>query len=398
MAFVPDFNFEQKLRQFIVADIDNFTKTPNIVNGNPQFRAFLIQYNSYQNYLSNIGTAIESYPFIDLLILYEMLLRQRAIMGQLGDEDSSLPIFIGLFRKFTEKLDKPIGEFIQDQTKEILEKLKKYEIDLKKLYDEELKKSFEDLPDTNKKVREIHKKIIEDPTDIPAIKDLLDKFEARLDKKLDDIQKHFDGALKKAREDAVKYADETKKEVIDTICEEIPNRVVGESYFRYNSTSSFYPTMSLVFLEETQNNNPRRAQMRIKIDKTSEQVDQKFIDHIKSTLQSLHDKGFEYGPVRACYVSTDKRFKNTMFVKTKQDAINTLTALYEMVGLPFDENNLSVTEGRNRKSITRRTTSLDGVPPFVQNYNEHFRVNLYRVVIQVNGLARPILIYKNYDL
>lgn len=398
MSYPPDFGFEVQLRRVIVDEVSSFTEIPTIVDNDPDFVPFLTNYNSYRNYLRNIIPSEDSSAFIDLLVLYEILLRQKAVLGQLNDPKGALPLLLGLFQKFALNLEKPISEFIQDQTKEVLDKLKNYEDRLTKLYDDDLKDGFAGLPDTHKKVDAIHKKIVKDPTDIAAIEKIVQASEGRVKSAIGDLQSHFDAALDTARKDAVKYADQTKKDVIKEVCEEVPNRVVGESYFRYNSTSSFYPTLSLIFLEETENNAPRRAQMRIKIDKTSEEIDQAFIDHIKRTLESEYNKGFEYGAVRACYVSSDKRFKNTMFVKTKQDAVNTLKALYELVGLPFDINNLSVTEGRNRKPITRRTRALAGVQPLVQDYQANFRVNLYRVVIQVNGLEKPVLIYKNYEI
>lgn len=45
----------------------------------------------------------------------------------------------------------------------------------------------------------------------------------------------------------------------------------------------------------------------------------------------------------------------------------------------------------------KRHLPLDGIPLNTQNYHETFHLQLYRVVLLVNGLARPALLYKNQE-
>ena len=183
------------------------------------------------------------------------------------------------------------------------------------------------------------------------------------------------------------------EEIIDKTAEEVANRVVGESFYRYCTTTTFMLTLILVFKEETENKNPRRSQLKFKL---------------KKTFLEITDRSFNYGTLRCTYVSEDKNLKNVLYTKTKKDAKLLLQFIYPLIGHTFDaslrddriedadEKNLSFTESRNRAIFNRRKKPLDGIKPFSQDYSRFFKVNLYRVVLQVNNLEKPVLIYKNY--
>lgn len=193
-----------------------------------------------------------------------------------------------------------------------------------------------------------------------------------------------------------KKLESLTKIIIDQTAEEVANRVVGESYYRYCATTTFMPTLILVFKEETENKNPRRSQLKFKLNKNSEDITEEDIKKLKTSFLEVTDHSFDYGTLRCNYVSENKSFKNVLYTKTKKDAELLLKFIYPLLGHHFDEKNLSFTEGRNRAIFNRRKTPLDGVKPFSQDYSRNFKVILYRVVLQVNNLERPVLIYKNY--
>ena len=60
---------------------------------------------------------------------------------------------------------------------------------------------------------------------------------------------------------------------------------------------------------------------------------------------------------------------------------------------PFEENNLSYTSGPRRVSITRRDGPLAGIPAQYDDYNLVFQVEIDRVVLLVNGIERPIVLF-----
>lgn len=210
--------------------------------------------------------------------------------------------------------------------------------------------------------------------------------------KLDNLDSKIEDKFKTLN----KKLEDLAKEIIDKTAEEVSNRVVGESFYRYCATTTFMPTLILVFKEETENKNPRRSQLKFKLNKNSEDITEEDIKKLKKTFLEITDRSFNYGTLRCNYVSEDKTFKNVVYTKTKEDAERLLNFIYPLVGHTFNENNLSFTEGRNRAIFNRRKKPLDGIKPFSQDYSRDFKVNLYRVVLQVNNLERPVLIYKNY--
>lgn len=394
----PDFGFELLLRRLLVDELKTFDATSEQVNNNPEFQSFLIQYNSYQQYFRDVVSSPDSMSFIGLLVAFELVIKQKMILEQLGDQDNTLPIAISLIKQLLTRIDRPVGDIVSEEIKKVLDELERYEKELKDFYDSDLKTGFDGLKESNRQVDNLYQILVGDPTDIPAIKIIVNEAKTEIERKIDSLQKHFDTKIDKIVKDFNDTIEEDKKEIIEQVCEEIPNRVVGESYYRYNATSQFFPTLTLVFVEETESKYPRRSQLKVKIKKQTEEITDRFIAELRNQFSSIHRKQYRYGPLRACYVSSDKTYKNTLFCSNLDQAIEVFSNVYRIVGLDFDRNNISITSGRNRKPITRRITPLDGQTPEVQNYNQEFEVCLYRAVLQVNGLPKPILIYKNYDL
>lgn len=398
MPYSPDFDFEQLMRRLLVDQLRSFEFTSAQVNNNPQFARFLVQYNSYQQYIRDIGSTPDSIPYVDLLIGFELLIKQQTILQQLGDADNSLPVAVGLIKQLIARIDKPISETLAAEVNKVLDKLEEYENGLKTLYSRELKDGLVGLKDSNDRIGNLHRVLIGDPSDIPAIQKIVNSARDDIKSSVKDVETkfkaHIDGVVKEFDKKSKEYKDE----IIETVCEEIPNRVVGESYYRYNATSQFYPTLVLVFVEKTEKKYPRRSQMKVKIKKETEEITESFITNLKNQFQIIQRKQYKYGALRACYVSSDKTYKNTIFCSGLDQAVHVFQNVYRIVGLDFDQANLSITSGRNRKPVTRRQRPLDGQVPEIQNYNEEFEVSLYRVVLQINGLPKPILIYKNYAL
>lgn len=398
MSNPPDFDFELTLRRLVVDNLDAFDATSAQVDNNPEFQRFLLQYNSYRQYIRDVGSIEESMSFLDLLVGFELLIKQKTILGQLGDRENTLPIAIGLINTILDRVDRPIKDILSAEIEKLLEKLTEYENQVKGLYDSELKEGLTGLKDSNNRVGHLYRVLIGDPSDIPEIKLIINDAKNEIEGKIASLQKHFDARVDDVAKKFDDKSKEYKDEIIDKVCEEIPNRVVGESYYRYNATSQFYPTLVLVFLEKTTNKYPRRSQLKVKIKKTSEEITDAFILNLKNEFSILQRKQYRYGPLRACYVSSDKTFKNTIFCSSLDQAIQVFSNVYRIVGLPFDRNNISITSGRNRKPITRRLIPLDGQVPEVQDYESEFEVSLYRAVLQVNGLPKPILVFKDYLL
>ena len=185
-----------------------------------------------------------------------------------------------------------------------------------------------------------------------------------------------------------------KQEVILAISEEVSLRIVGESYYKWNSTNSFYPTLVLKFKETHVFQKARVTQLKAKLKYTSAQLTDQILRELQLKIDGIKDLSYCHGPTRGNFVAKDKHFKTTVFANDKQEIETLLKAVLQVVEEPFIERNLSVTFGRKRESITRCTKPLGNTPVYVQDYNQSFRVQLYRAVLLVNGLERPIVFYK----
>ena len=120
MPYPPDFDFEQLMRRLLVDQLRSFEFTSAQVNNNPQFARFLVQYNSYQQYIRDIGSTPDSIPYVDLLIGFELLIKQQAILQQLGDADNSLPVAVSLIKQLIARIDKPISETLAAEVNKVL--------------------------------------------------------------------------------------------------------------------------------------------------------------------------------------------------------------------------------------------------------------------------------------
>lgn len=186
------------------------------------------------------------------------------------------------------------------------------------------------------------------------------------------------------------YIDSKLEKLAFQIAEEVSLSVVGESYYRYDSTSTYFPTLVMVFREVTDNNIKRRAQVKARLKQNNVELTDEVLDVLRERCNSLHGVTYLYGTIRGNYVSTDKRWKTTVFGASKDSIGELLETVCNCVDEKYEERNLSITTGRARVNPSRRTTPLEGVDNNKVNYQTDIRMTLYRVVLMVNGLARPI--------
>lgn len=213
-----------------------------------------------------------------------------------------------------------------------------------------------------------------------------------------DLLRKLDNKLDQQYIDRTKYFDEKAIEIIDKTSEEIVNSVAGESYYRVIATTTFMPTLVMVFNEATENKIKRRAQLKFKIDKTSEEIDEEFVEKLRKTFRELKQRYFFYGKTRITYVSSDKRIRNVMFARDYKEGVNLLEFVYPLLDQEFDENNLSYTLGRNRAVFNKRKKPLFDVEPLDLDYDKECRMELKRVIIQIAGLGKPILIFRRFNV
>jgi hypothetical protein len=187
-----------------------------------------------------------------------------------------------------------------------------------------------------------------------------------------------------------------KNEITKYIADEVCNRIVGESYYRWDSVTSYYPTIIFKFKEEGEQRPLRHSQIKLRYNKLSQDITDQDVEEIKQEVQRIAGLSYNYGDLRVNFVSKSKHTKTTIFVSTEDEAIRLLVALCKVAKIEWSSHDLTYTKGRRRLSITRRSLPLSGVLPYENAYNETFTIKLFRVVFIVNGLEKPLLIYEEY--
>ena len=180
--------------------------------------------------------------------------------------------------------------------------------------------------------------------------------------------------------------------------EETACHVVGESYSRWDATANYLPTLSFLFRESTPQGKgiayPKRAQIKVRIKYQGTELNDDIIQGLRDRCNALDRLSFVHGQVRCNYVSPTRSFKTTVFSEHRDHAVRVLDAVCRVVEQPFDPAFLSVTSQRQRPSPTKRNKPLAGVGLNPANYATPFPLHLFKVILLVNGLKKPILISK----
>ena len=209
----------------------------------------------------------------------------------------------------------------------------------------------------------------------------------RINQVTKNVENHVDSKFKE-QTDFLKDVDEGLPSILT---KEICCNIVGESYSKWDSISMYYPTLVFVFNEITENNKPRRSQIKLRFNKLSEQVTTQDLELLISRIKSQPTIQYVHGPVKGNYVSRDKRFKTTVFGKDSDSISSSLESLFVVIPEPFDKGLLSVTSiGKKRPSITKRSKDLFNLGLNLADYNQEFRMELKSVSILVNGISKII--------
>lgn len=195
----------------------------------------------------------------------------------------------------------------------------------------------------------------------------------------------------KALPDSLKQAvKEGIEEATPFLSSALADKVVGESYYRWASTATFFPTLVLVFKQTGDQLYSSRSQIKLRLNTENKLITEAFVEELKAKLEGLRGLGWTNGSLRGNYVSANKSFKTTVFGSDKSTIKNVLSQLCPLCGEPFDQKNLSFTEDRNRENLTKRNEPLSGVGPLEVLPRASYRVELFRASLLVNGLERPI--------
>lgn len=211
---------------------------------------------------------------------------------------------------------------------------------------------------------------------------------------VESIPETIEGLLNRKFDEFKEYLNDWKKELIEQVAQEVSLQIVGESYYRWDATSTYYPTLTFLFKEENTEQYPKRSQIKVRLNKKNEEVTDADISMLKRNCNKLINQRYTYGTDRYNYVSADKRYKTTVFGSNVSEIISLFTNLLSVLDEPFLERNLSITFGRNRINQTKRSKPLGDIKINEMDYQSSFSVKFYKAVLLVNGLEKPIILAK----
>lgn len=230
------------------------------------------------------------------------------------------------------------------------------------------------------------------------IKDLNKDLTKTINESTKEINNHTNKEIK-GLTDKLDHLEEYLKDEFsklpDTVSSEVSLNVVGQSYYKWDSISQYFPTITFLFKEINVTNYPRHSQIKLRLKQKNTDISEMVIAKLRLNVLRIAGLTYLYGPIRSLYVSSDKRWKSTIFVEQESEAIQILEKLCNVIDEPFNNKNLSFTTNRQRTNPFKRIIPLDGVDINDVSYNTDLKLKLHKVVLLVNGLKSPIIIYKS---
>ena len=231
--------------------------------------------------------------------------------------------------------------------------------------------------------------------ELATVTGIIEKGVLDIKKELTTLLQPLEDVLNKRLDEFKEYLENWKKDLIEDIAEEVSLQVVGESYFKWDSTCTYFPTITFLFKESNTEQYPRRSQIKVRYSKRNEEITEKDIRDLKEKCLLILNQEYSYGIERYNYISSDKRFKTTVFGANAEEIKLLFTNLFSVFGESFNEKNLSITSGRNRTNVTKRTKPLIDVDVNKNTYQTTFPLKFKKAVLLVNGLEKPITLAKN---
>lgn len=172
-------------------------------------------------------------------------------------------------------------------------------------------------------------------------------------------------------------------------------KIVGESYYKWDSENIYAPTLTFLFEENITPLTRKRSRISIKLPYTRETLPENIVEILKEKVQSSPFFEYTKGNIKCIFIHPTKKWRTTFFVKTKREAKNILRYISSIGDIECLPEGLSYTEGRKPLRYTQLTTPLPGVDIRERTNEGEYRVKLSRVVLLLSNSSSPIVIWKN---
>lgn len=185
------------------------------------------------------------------------------------------------------------------------------------------------------------------------------------------------------------YKD-NKKGMFKTSSSYICERIVGESYIKYDANYMYLPTIILRYKTKNKLDERKYSQIKIRLNYKTEEITTNLVNVLKTKINAVSLINYTCGNLRCNYVSEKRLFKTTVFCNSKETVLNLFKYLIELTNTKSIKENFSFTENSRRNHNLRRDKSLNNIK--LNKFNDFVEVDmtLASAYLQVNGLERQI--------
>lgn len=150
------------------------------------------------------------------------------------------------------------------------------------------------------------------------------------------------------------WYSENKNSIFSSSANYISERIVGESYIKYDGDNLYMPTLIFKYKNQMENEPRRYSQIKLRFNLKPDQItDERSFEIRNTNYFSLYLYGGP-GPLRCIYISEKRLFKTTVFTESKDDIINLFKKIIPLTKTNFVENNISYTENSKRDHNIRK--------------------------------------------
>jgi hypothetical protein len=188
--------------------------------------------------------------------------------------------------------------------------------------------------------------------------------------------------------------DEKIEQFSEETSEKASLKIVGASYYKWDSENIYAPTLTFMFEEDIDVLKKRRTQVSVKLPYTRETIPTNIVEILAYRIESQEIFSYERGSLKSTYVDPTHRWRTTFNVTNKRQSLRLLKYIAYIAGLQLPKEGLSYTEGRRSLDFTRLQRELINVK-LRERFNEgNYVVKLFRVVLLINNAESPIIIWK----
>lgn len=183
--------------------------------------------------------------------------------------------------------------------------------------------------------------------------------------------------------------DESFKSLSNYVCE----RIVGESYIKYDSNYMYMPTIILRYKTKNILDYKKYSQIKLRLNYKTEEIDDVLVKNLKSKIKNISLITYFCGNLRCNYVGENRLFKTTVFSNSKKTVLNLFENLISLTNTKYLKDNFSFTENSKRNHGLRRQHKLNNIEINKQNDFSEVEMCLSSAYLQVNGLERQIKLF-----